>query len=68
MFINFKITSKRDNIIIIKKSRMLKENNIYKFKLAITNFIWNLLKYEVTLESGRLLIFIFYGACLTSQR
>ena len=25
---------------------MLKENNIYKFKLAITNFNWNLLNYD----------------------
>ena len=25
---------------------MLKEDNIYKFKLAITNFNWNLLKYD----------------------
>ena len=25
---------------------MLKDNNIYKFKLAITNFNWNLLNYD----------------------
>ena len=68
IFINFKIASKRYNIIIIKKSRTLKENNIYKFKLAITNFNWNLLKYDTEMcINDTFTIFVKYISMLYNK-